>query len=377
MYFPILFHFLGVTRAVLSQVGYMFVVQDWGFIFDKELQGREFTDSAKLKIHELSLRTIIGANRSIFDQSDAVTGHTLLTYIISNLNIDQDEMIEICTFVLAHFASLDAKNHFGFTPLMAAAERRLSGIFYFWVLCGSDFSHLLKDNRFEIFDMFIKNVGFTPALWTDKLGNGLLHLAVDNKSSKVMIEYLLDKGCSPTRQNSMYWSPLFSATQADKFGLVELFLKYTVPEEVNSSDGDGFTALHIASEHCNFKMVKLLIKNGANVNSLTNDRWTALHFAIQYDCRKISRYLVLKNANLTVVTNDGYSIFDLLDAGDPGFSNLVHFMYEVSSVRNDSPAIAFLDAHVEKFVAETAEPGPNTTISEDVVLLANPQIYEP
>jgi ankyrin repeat protein len=43
---------------------------------------------------------------------------------------------------------------------------------------------------------------------------------------------------------------------------------------------DGATALMLAAQHGNFKVVEELLKRGANPNLAANDHTTALHLAI-------------------------------------------------------------------------------------------------
>lgn len=47
-------------------------------------------------------------------------------------------------------------------------------------------------------------------------------------------------------------------------------------QDVNGLNGDGKSALHLASMNGNVKIIKLLIENGANVNVLDNDKATPL-----------------------------------------------------------------------------------------------------
>ena len=61
--------------------------------------------------------------------------------------------------------------------------------------------------------------------------------------------------------------------------LRELFTKHSREIEVNAIDSRYRTALHYAAEKGYFKIVDLLLENGANVKPRDNERQTALDLA--------------------------------------------------------------------------------------------------
>ena len=61
-------------------------------------------------------------------------------------------------------------------------------------------------------------------------------------------------------------------------------VKYLVENgaDVNASDDDSWTPLHVASANGYFEITKYFVENGADVNALNNDRQTPLHVLITW-----------------------------------------------------------------------------------------------
>ena len=73
-------------------------------------------------------------------------------------------------------------------------------------------------------------------------------------------------------------SLLLEVTENNKQGALNILNEN--PEEVNQSDNNGNTALHIASEKGYCEIAKILIKYGSKLNAQNKcPGWTAVHFA--------------------------------------------------------------------------------------------------
>jgi ankyrin repeat protein len=75
---------------------------------------------------------------------------------------------------------------------------------------------------------------------------------------------------------------------------------------VNAINDIGFTPLHIAVVYDRPEIVKLLLKNGANIDAVTkNKENTSLHLAITMNNSNMVRILIQKGADVTLKTADG------------------------------------------------------------------------
>jgi ankyrin repeat protein len=85
------------------------------------------------------------------------------------------------------------------------------------------------------------------------------------------------------------------------YGLAHLWTKKA---DVNSTEGVGWTRLHMASRHGHFDIVHLLIDHGADVNTKMG-HLTALHLASHYGYFDIVKALLERGANVHERTEAG------------------------------------------------------------------------
>ena len=67
----------------------------------------------------------------------------------------------------------------------------------------------------------------------------------------------------------------------------------------------GKTALHLAAERGQERLVRALCMRGASVSAEQNYGWTALHYAAYYDCAEVVMTLLEFGADVNARTNDG------------------------------------------------------------------------
>jgi len=90
------------------------------------------------------------------------------------------------------------------------------------------------------------------------------------------------------------------------------------PELVNVRDRDGWTALHVAADANQNKMVALLLVSGADVNAKTLEKrrwgyskkeygWTALHMAANAGNNQMAELLFANGAEVNAKTNVGHT----------------------------------------------------------------------
>merc|ERR1711981_1269193 len=91
-------------------------------------------------------------------------------------------------------------------------------------------------------------------------------------------------------------SLLLEVTEKNEQGAIQILSKN--PEEVNQSDSNGNTALHIAAEKGYYQITKTLIKYGAKLNAQNKcPGWTAVHFAAYEGHVEILQLLLESGAN--------------------------------------------------------------------------------
>ncbi len=70
------------------------------------------------------------------------------------------------------------------------------------------------------------------------------------------------------------------------------------PGELNRTDDNGQTALHIAAAHCHTNVVALLLEKGAALNVKATGGATPLHLAAQEGCTDAVAMLLAKGAKV-------------------------------------------------------------------------------
>ena len=68
--------------------------------------------------------------------------------------------------------------------------------------------------------------------------------------------------------------------------------------DVSAQDGDGSTALHLASRYGHTDLARMLVERGADVSAQKKDGWTALHLASSYGHTDLARMLVGHGADM-------------------------------------------------------------------------------
>jgi ankyrin repeat protein len=82
---------------------------------------------------------------------------------------------------------------------------------------------------------------------------------------------------------------------------------------VNASDANGNSALHLAVLNNHFSTVELLLQNGAEINSTNSNQNTPLHLAVQKGFREIVEQLVLGGADGNAANSDGKSPLQIVE----------------------------------------------------------------
>jgi hypothetical protein len=80
---------------------------------------------------------------------------------------------------------------------------------------------------------------------------------------------------------------------------------------INSTNNEGETALHIASANGHYSTVIYLINHGANIHSRTIKNWRPLHHATRFRHAVIANYLKARGASPFERTSDGLNAVDI------------------------------------------------------------------
>lgn len=118
-----------------------------------------------------------------------------------------------------------------------------------------------------------------------------LHYVVGINNSRIM-KLFLDQGLDPNVKDFREETPLIYGSKSSAKGLsldvIELLVEYGA--DIDAGDVNGVTALHIAAGFYNLKIVKYLLKLGANVNICTKNELTPLdRILIKFRGCKITR----------------------------------------------------------------------------------------
>ena len=74
----------------------------------------------------------------------------------------------------------------------------------------------------------------------------------------------------------------------------------------------GSSLLHIACQNGNKKMVKLLLRRGANMNAVNVQGETALHYCFKFNYQNIGEYLVSKGADDSITNVSGLTCYEMM-----------------------------------------------------------------
>lgn len=94
---------------------------------------------------------------------------------------------------------------------------------------------------------------------------------------------------------------------AARYGFIDI-IDYLIKEchfDVNSTDNNGWTALHLAAMYGRLEACKYLVENGADINKQRKDGWTPLHTACNNGRVDVIKYLVDKRADISIKDIDG------------------------------------------------------------------------
>jgi len=81
--------------------------------------------------------------------------------------------------------------------------------------------------------------------------------------------------------------------------------------DVNVSNRERETALHMAAARGHYETVMFLVRNGAWVNAPTIKNWIPLHHAVRFRHPNIANFLMQRGSSASSRTSDGLSAIDM------------------------------------------------------------------
>jgi hypothetical protein len=146
--------------------------------------------------------------------------------------------------------------------------------------------------------------GFSVNLM-DGYGNTALHDAAWNGHDQI-IQFLLQSGANIGSSGRDYGTALEVASERGHKKVVELLLAAEAgPFVLEATNAPGVAALFAAASNGHFKVLKILIKHGANPNFKNEENWTALYVAAANGHQQAVSILLRRNANVDTKTVSG------------------------------------------------------------------------
>ncbi|KAK3007895.1 hypothetical protein RJ639_013040 [Escallonia herrerae] len=157
--------------------------------------------------------------------------------------------------------------------------------------------------------------------------DGVSAMSVAVKSGDIdIVELLIDAGYVLDNMLDRF---LHDAAEMDRVELMEVLCLGYLDMDVNATDLDGRTALHIAAIRGHVEAVRFLVSVGCDPEVVDSNGWTALHCAaseghveaveLLLNCSTYAKYAVTKEGKtaFALAVDKGYvGLYDILHLGD-------------------------------------------------------------
>ena len=267
---------------------------------DADLQRLLLDGNSSRRNDENDLRTLLGKAISIGYENgarllleagakiDGVGSHGPLHGAIANTN--DKTRNAIITLLLSHGCELEAKDHLGRTALMAACLRGQNDVIITLLMRGADPN--IEDQSGKNVLQLMASESKRNTKWSPEALSMLLPKVRD-----------LNKRDSEGREGR---TPLLWAAARGQLALVGALLQIGKGVvDVNQTNDQGHSALHLAARHNEPEMIKLLIFSGAKIEARSDGDWTPLLMAAKEGNESAIDALLTSNANVNVRTSSG------------------------------------------------------------------------
>jgi len=153
--------------------------------------------------------------------------------------------------------------------------------------------HLCSQFGFLDLARIYLEMGGDPNVTSNACGRRPLHRAVEAQSNSAdMVKILLERGADVDATDAEHMTPLHLAAHRGHFGLAKLLIGAGADVSAVSRTY-GETPLHLAVTGANIEVVRLLVENGADVHSTTRHGGeTSLHLAASKGLSNVVVYLL-------------------------------------------------------------------------------------
>lgn len=244
-------------------------------------------------------------------------GNTPLHWLVKRGNV---EIVQLC---LNFKADVHVKNSEGEIPLFNALRSNVE-VVKLLLNHGSDVNSFnekgatplhnvvhLNSNKyfFKVAEILLEKGSLVNA--QDIQGNTPLHNMV-NKADVKIVQLLLNFEAGVHIKNNRGEIPLFSAVKGKNVEVVQLLINHG--SDVKSVNNNQLTSLHLAAKNqSDSKIIKCLLKNGADVDAINLEGQTPLLFALRElwyeNFYHKTLLLLLDYSNINLIDQKGNDVF--------------------------------------------------------------------
>ena len=186
-------------------------------------------------------------------------------------------------------------------------------------LCATDEDDLTpihlaaRKGSHRVLDFFMKvctEHGYsndTVISFLDEENSTPLHAAVDGGHTRV-VEVLLKRGASPLNSKDGHPPPLHMACSRGKLEIVKVMVDRCGCAILHKADEYGRTPLHFSANSANSaKLIPFITQYNVDINSTDNQNRTALHIAVMSGSLSAVQHLLSKGADPTIRDRNGHN----------------------------------------------------------------------
>lgn len=195
-------------------------------------------------------------------------------------------LCEIAKILTDAGADLEIVNHLGLTPLHMAVMLYNIPVIEHLLACGANVNARDIANNTPL-KHFVRQ-------FPERIGEGLQARYLE------LAEKLLKNKADVNAVDELGYTPMHFAVIRSNNKLVELFLNFNPNLNIQSNNGE--TVLNIAALHSSLKITRLLVDHGADVNNASVlDGSTAFHWACWCFDKKIVKFLLKRGADINAL----------------------------------------------------------------------------
>ncbi|KAL6690544.1 putative ankyrin repeat protein [Trichoderma pleuroticola] len=241
---------------------------------------------------------------------------------------------------------IDTQDEDGYTPLAIAVRKENSSVARYLVGCGANVNifgpefgsilHMAVENGDLSLVKFLVDAGANREAVDPKYGKSLLYTAFDIEDDwglERMVKYLVDEARVPINKfGGSLGYPIIRAVVLVGHHITNTIrmIKFLIRRKanINLTDSQGRTALHIACVSSPMECVSALVAAGANVNTRDKCGRLPIHFAAGMDSTEVVAYLLdqHKDVDINVEDQDGWT--PLMWAARSGSVDIITMLVE-------------------------------------------------